>query len=78
MLDQRYTIKSRTKPLSSFSLCAHARNYNTSSARLLIFVFVSTSSDPSSAYDSSTTDLSLVNPTLPFVGHKVMIPQTIS
>ena len=78
VLDQRYTVKSRTKPLSSFSLCAHARNYKTSSATLFIFVFVSTSSDPSSVYDSSTTDLSLVNPTFPFVGHKVMIPQTIS
>ena len=78
MLDQRYTVKSGTKPLSSFSLCAHARNYKTSSATLFIFVFVSTSSDPSSVYDSSTTDLSLVNPTFPFVGHKVMIPQTIS
>ena len=33
--------------------------------------------DPSSLYDSSTTDLPLVNPTFPF-GHKVMIPQTIS
>ena len=43
MLDQRFTVKSRTKPLSSFSLCAYARNYNTSSATLFIFVFVSTS-----------------------------------
>ena len=41
VLDQRYTVKSRTKPLSSFSLCAHARNYKTSSATLFIFVFVS-------------------------------------
>ena len=60
VLDQRYTVKSRTKPLSSFSLCAHARNYKTSSATLFIFVFVSPSSDLSSVYDSSTTDLSNV------------------